>query len=142
ALHSAVGGALRAERQEAALPAGPSRRVRVIDATTLSGPGGSSEWRLHVDYDLAGQRLIGVELSEGRASESFGPFPCAPGDIAVGDRIYAKADDLREITAAGADFLVRVGWNALRLRNADASKFDLFAALRQIAPGAHGEAHR
>ena len=135
----AVVGALLAERREAVLPSGPARRVRIVDATTLRGPGGS-EWRLHVDYDLAGQRLIGVELSEGRASERFGRFRFAPGDIALGDRIYAQGGDLQDITAAGADFLVRMGWNALRLRNADASKFDLFAALRQIAPGAHAEA--
>lgn len=136
----AVAGGILAERREAAYPAGQARRVRVMDATTIRGPGGSTEWRLHVDYDLARQRLIAVDLEEGRSSESFGRFRFAAGDLALGDRIYAKAWDLQQVTAAGADFLVRVGWNALRLRQADASKFDLFAALGQIAPGEHAEA--
>ena len=136
----AVVGAILAERREAALPRGPARRVRIIDATTISGPGSRAEWRLHVDYDLAAQRLVGMELSEGRASESFARFRFKAGEIALGDRIYAKARDLQQITAAGADFLVRIGWNALRLRHADGSKFDLFAALARIAPGEQAEA--
>jgi hypothetical protein len=136
----AVVGAILAERREAALPRGPARRVRIIDATTISGPGASAEWRLHVDYELAAQRLVGVELSEGRASESFARFCFKAGDIALGDRIYAKARDLQQIIAGGADFVVRVGWNALRLRHVDGSKFDLFAALAKIAPGEQAEA--
>src|SRR5262245_29177631 len=135
----AVVGAILAERREAALPKGPARRVRIIDATTVSGPGASAEWRLHIDYDLAAQRMVGVELSEGRASESFARFCFKAGDIALGDRIYAKARDLQQIIAAGADFLVRIGWNALRLRHVDGSKFDLFAALAKIAPGEQAE---
>ena len=135
----AVVNALLAERQHAALPRGPMRRVRIIDATTISSPGRGPEWRLHVDYDLAGQRIIGVDLAEGRASESLRRFTFQAGDIAMGDRIYAKARDLQKVAAAGADFLVRIGWNALRLRHQDGSKFDLFKALAPIKPGKHAE---
>ena len=136
----AVVSALLAERQHAALPRGPARRVRIIDATTISSPGRGPEWRLHVDYNLAGQRIIGVDLTEGRASESLKRFNFQPGDIAMGDRIYAKARDLHQVVAAGADFLVRIGWNALRLRHQDGSKFDLFKALAPIKPGKLAEA--
>lgn len=136
----AVVSALLAERQQTALPCGPAHRVRIIDATTISSPGRGPEWRLHVDYELARQRIIGVDLTEGRASESLARFDFKPGDIAVGDRIYAKARDLQRVVAAGADFLVRIGWNALRLRHRDGSKFDLFAALARIKPGKHAEA--
>jgi hypothetical protein len=136
----AVVGALLAERQETALPQGPLRRVRIIDATAISSPGDGPEWRLHADYDLARQRLIGVEVTEGRGGESFGHFRFAAGDIALGDRFYGKAGELQQIRTAGADFLVRIGWNALRLRNADGSKFDLFSVLAAIKPGEHAEA--
>ena len=118
---------------------GAARRVRVIDATTISSPGKGGEWRLHVDYDLARHQMISCELTEGRQSESLRRFRFAPGDIALGDRGYAKARDMQKVREAGADFVVRIGWNALRLRNADGSKFDLIGALPAIAPGEHVE---
>jgi Transposase DDE domain len=47
--------------------------------------------------------------------------------------------DLRPVVEAGADLLVRVGWNALRLLTPDGAAFDLFAALAAMA-GEDGEA--
>lgn len=135
-----VVSAILAEREDAALPRGPARRVRIVDATTINSPGRGPEWRLHVDYDLARQRLVGVELTEGRASESLSRFHFGPGDIAMGDRGYAKARDLQRVVTAGGDVLVRMGWNALRLRHHDARAFDLFGALEKIEPGGHAEA--
>ncbi len=53
----------RAVRPLAAPAALLSRRVRLIDASVLSGPGaGRGGWRLHADYDLAACRFIGFEL--------------------------------------------------------------------------------
>jgi len=37
--------------------------------------------------------------------------------------------DLRPVIDAGADFIVRMGWNVLSLSNPDGTPFDLFAAL-------------
>ncbi|MGO8234535.1 IS4/IS5 family transposase, partial [Rhizobium ruizarguesonis] len=45
------------------------------------------------------------------------------------DRYYARQRDLRPVIDAGADFLVRTGWNSLRLLQTNGEPFDLFAAL-------------
>jgi hypothetical protein len=47
----------------------------------------------------------------------------------LGDRYYAKPRDLRPVIDAGADFVVRTGWNSLRLLQPDGEPFDLFATL-------------
>src|SRR5260370_594188 len=52
-----------------------------------------------------------------------------PGDIVMADRYYARPGDLRPVIEAGADFIVRTGWNSLRLLQPDGEPFDLFASL-------------
>src|SRR5258708_21693948 len=62
-------------------------------------------------------------------AESLQRLSCRPGDIVLGDRYYAKPRDLRPVIDAGADFIVRTGWNSLRLLQANGEPFDLFATL-------------
>lgn len=113
--------------------AGCGPRLRLIHATTLSAPGSRGvDWRVHVAYDLAAQRISEIELSDGSGAESLSRFGWQPGEVALGDRGYAKAGDLAAVTGAGADFIVRIGWNALRLRTRDGASFDLFAALDRL----------
>ena len=114
-------------------PAPLGFRLRVVDATTLAAPGSAgADWRLHVAYDAGAQETVAVELSDGAGPESLSRFAWERGDLALGDRGYAKAGDLAAVTAAGADFVVRIGWNALRLRTRDGAPFDLFAALDRL----------
>lgn len=114
-------------------------RVRILDATTVSGPGAAAAWRLHAGYDLAGQRLTAIEIGDDKASESLGRFKIGPGEIALADRAYLKARDLRAVRAAGGHFIVRAGWNAVRWRTIDGEPFDLFAMLDRLAWGEHAE---
>ena len=108
-------------------------RLRVVDATSLSCPGAhGTTWRIHLSYDLTG-RVDDLTLTGAREGESLGRFDWQTGDIAIADRGYAKAKDLRKVVQAGADFMVRIGWNALRLVDAQGQPFDLFGALDAVA---------
>lgn len=117
-----------AERMALAAPATGEavRRLRLIDATVLTGPGGA-QWRLHMSYDLTDQRIAQVALSDGSGAESLRRFACSPGEVAIVDRGHAKAGDLADWQARDGDFIVRIGWTALRLRQADGKPFDLGA---------------
>jgi len=122
--------ALVADRSE--LPGGrwAGHRLRAIDATTICEPGAKrTTWRLHAGYDLADGQVDQIELTDVRGAESLRRFTWQQGDIALADRGYAKPRDLRPVTEAGAHFIVRIGWNALRLLRPDGSPFELFAAL-------------
>jgi hypothetical protein len=126
----AVVGALIAE--QATVPAGrwAGHRLRALDGTSICQPGADrTTWRLHVGYDLATSQVDHIELTDGRGAETLRRFTYRAGDIALGDRYYARPRDLRPVIDAGADFIVRTGWNALRLLHPDGASFDLFAAL-------------
>src|ERR687898_75835 len=116
-----VAGALL--RRAAAVPPTPGplpgRRLRIADGSMITGPGGAPEWRLHATYDPVAARLTGLELTDERGAESFDRTDWRPGDVALGDRCYARPPALRRILAAGADFIVRTGWTRLRLLDAD-----------------------
>jgi Transposase DDE domain len=105
-------------------------RLRALDGTTICQPGADrATWRLHVGYDLASGQVDQLELTDQHGGENLQRLSYQPGDIVLGDRIYARAHGLRAVIDAGADFIVRTGWNSLRLLQVNGEPFDLFAAL-------------
>ena len=122
--------ALIAER--AKLPAGRWKgyRLRALDGTSICQPGADrTTWRLHIGYDLAAAQVDQLQLTDVHGAENLQRLTYAPGDVAIGDRYYARPRDLRPVLDAGADFIVRTGWNSLRLLKPGGEPFDLFAAL-------------
>lgn len=105
-------------------------RLRALDATSICEPGADrTTWRLHVGYDLAAGQVDHIELTDGRGAENLQRLKYQPNEIVLADRYYARPRDLRPVIEGGAHFIVRTGWNSLRLLNEDGSTFDLFAAL-------------
>jgi hypothetical protein len=122
--------AIIAER--AAVPAGrwAGYRLRALDGTSICEPGADrTTWRLHVGYDLASGQVDQLELTDVHGAENLQRLTYQPGDIVLGDRYYARPRDLRPVVDAGADFIVRTGWNSVRLMHPDGQPFDLFATL-------------
>jgi IS4 transposase len=118
--------------EQSKVPAGrwAGYRLRALDGTSICQPGADrTTWRLHVGYDLASGQVDQLELTDGHGAENLQRLTYAPGDIALADRYYARPRDLRPVRNAGADFIVRAGWNSLRLLTPDGASFDLFAAL-------------
>jgi hypothetical protein len=109
-----------------------ARPLRLVDASCISKPGSvGTDWRLHALYDPVRQRFVDVELTDAKGGESFERFAVVPGEIRIGDRGYIGTRGLRHVVYGGGDFIIRAGWNALRLQHADGTPFDLIAALRQ-----------
>src|SRR5450755_596537 len=129
-------GALLGEQAIAPTGRWPGYRLRAIDATTICEPGAKrTTWRLHVGYDLASQRVDHIELTDVHGGESLTRYAYRPGEIVLGDRGYARPRDLRPVLAAGANVIVRTGWNSLRLLTPEGKLPDLFAVLEtQSAP--------
>lgn len=57
----------------------------------------------------------------------------------IGDRFYAKPPSLQHVLRSGADFLVRVGWNSMRMVTADGARLDLTSIYPSMAPGETSE---
>src|SRR5712691_5244512 len=118
--------------EQAKVPAGrwAGYRLRALDGTSICQPGADrTTWRLHVGYDLATGQVDQLELTDVHGAENLQRLSYRRGDIVLGDRYYARPRDLRPVIDAGADFIVRTGWNSLRLLQPDGEPFDLFAAL-------------
>lgn len=122
--------ALIAERAEAPARRFAGYRLRALDGTSICEPGADrTTWRLHVGYDLATGQVDQLELTDGHGAESLQRLDYRPGEVVLADRYYARPRDLRPVLDAGADFIVRTGWNSLRLLQLNGAPFDLFAAL-------------
>jgi Transposase DDE domain len=122
--------ALIAKQAEAPAGRWAGYRLRALDATSICQPGADgTTWRLHVGYDLATRQVDQLELTDVHGAENLQRLSYRPGDIVLGDRGYARPRDLRPVLDAGADFIVRTGWNSLRLLQPNGEPLDLFAAL-------------
>jgi hypothetical protein len=106
--------------------------LRALDGTSISEPGADgTTWRLHVGYDLATGQVDQITLTDVHEAENLQRLAYRPGDIVLADRGYAYARHLRPVIDAGAHFIIRMGWNALRLSKPDGEPFDLFAVLAE-----------
>jgi Transposase DDE domain len=118
----------------AALLAG--RRLRIVDGSSISSPGATgTEWRLHADYDPSAGRFTGLELTDVHGAEGFARLGFAAGDVALGDRGYARPRGLQHVLASGADFVVRVGWSSLRLTTPAGEPLDREPLYAALVPG-------
>ncbi len=86
-------------------------------------------------HDPATAGFADLELTGADAGEGFGRFAFCKGDLAVGDRGCAKPPGLQHVLAADADFLVRVGWNSLRMTTPDGACVDLAGLYGTLSPG-------
>ncbi|WP_420351499.1 transposase [Paenirhodobacter sp.] len=99
--------------------------MRIADGSSISRPGsGGTDFRLHATYEPALSRFTHLEITDSHGGEAFTRVPLQAGDIVVGDRAYARAPSLEKVIAAGADFIVRSGWRAMRIVTRDGHPID------------------
>ena len=114
------------------------RCLHIADGSSLSQPGSKgTDWRLHAVYDLSQSRFRHVQVTDTSGAKSL--LRCAPaaGEVLIADRGYAKAKELRACldpsSPQARDFIVRVGWKALALRDPKGQPFDLIAHMQTLA---------
>jgi Transposase DDE domain len=117
----------------------PGRILCLADGTCVSKPGSTgTDWRVHGVFDLGRGGFSHLELTDQHGAEALKRGAPRPGEIRIGDRNYARASVLRRFRAQSggtADFIVRLGWNALQLSNPAGRPFDLIGYLHCLPPG-------
>lgn len=114
--------------------AGMHDRIRLIDATTVNGPGSrGTDWRIHLSFDLLHQCLDGIEVTDAHEGETLVRHPIQPGDIIVADRGYAHRKGLAHVFSAGGQVLVRTNWQNLPLHHASGEQVDVAKWLCELA---------
>jgi len=113
------------------------RCLRIVDGSSVSQPGSTgTDWRIHAVYDPGRGGFSHLELTDKHGAESL--LRCQPvaNEVLMADRGYAKARELRAcLDAAGSqqrDFIVRIGWKALVLRDQDGTPFSLIQHLQSM----------
>jgi hypothetical protein len=107
------------------MPSG-ALRLRVVDATCVSCPGSrSSDYRLHIGFDLKSMRIDDAWLTSSRIGETLTNFSFRPGDVVIGDRIYGSRRGVAHAYDAGAYVLVRINHKGLPLLGDDRVAFDI-----------------
>lgn len=112
------------------------RVLRIADSTSLSQPASQgTDWRLHGVYDLGRGGFSHLELTDAHGGEALDRGKPVAGEIRVADRNFANAPSwqrLLEAAKGGADYIVRMRWNTVRLLDAKGKRFDIIAWLRAL----------
>jgi hypothetical protein len=110
-------------------PASCSRKLKIVDATFLAGPGAkTSSFTLHVQYSPASGLPIGVEIVDGHGGETFTRHTFSAGDLVIGDRGYSQARGIDYVLMQGGDVLVRLIPRNVPLYDAQGTRLDWEAA--------------
>jgi len=105
-------------------------QLSLVDGSTVSAAGSKgSDWRLHARYEPARGRFTDLVVSEATTAEALCCVAVRPGDVLVQDRGYARLRNFAHAKKQGADFITRIGWQSVKLFDAEGQRFDLFAAL-------------
>ncbi|MFL5253819.1 MAG: transposase [Rhodopila sp.] len=117
----------------------PGRTLRLADGTCVSKPGSTgTDWRVHGVFDLGSGGFSHLELTDPHGAEALERGAPLAGEIRIGDRNYARVPVLKRFLADSggkADFIVRVGWNALQLTTLRGKAFDLIGHLQRLPTG-------
>jgi len=117
----------------------PGRTLRLADGTCVSKPGSTgTDWRVHGVFDLGSGGFSHLELTDQHGAEALERGAPLAGEIRIGDRNYARVPVLKRFVADSggkADFIVRVGWNALQLSTLRGKAFDLIGHLQRLPGG-------
>lgn len=122
--------------REAGLAAARGRPVRLVDATSVAKAGreareSGGRWRIHSVFDLASERFSAFELTDESEAEVIDRAEVIAGEIRVCDRAYLQPDRIAKLLDAGADIVVRAGWNNARWLDSEGNRLDLIALLKK-----------
>ena len=116
------------------VPCAPGRlRLRVMDASHVVGPGAvGSEWRVHAECDPGTGCLCSVDVTDASCGESSDRHPVLPGDVILGDRLYALAPNIASVSERGGYVVVRANLHAIRLCRPNGEVFSPLAQSERV----------
>lgn len=118
----------------------PQVAVRVVDATTISGPGSAgADWRVHLGLDLGQLRIRTVELTDATHGESLDRHRVGSRQIVLADAGYAHRAGVAAVLDNGGHVVVRINWQNFPLQTRTGVPLDLVTCLEALAAGEIGD---
>jgi len=111
-----------------------ARRVRAVEATAVSEPGSTgTDWKVHWAVNLADLQCDFFELTKiDEGGETFRRVPVVPGDILMGDRVYAAPPGVAHVVRGQGDVVVRLNRQALPQFDRHGRRMELLPFLRGL----------
>jgi hypothetical protein len=110
-----------------------ARRVRAVDATTVSEPGSTgTDWRIHYALNLRDLQCDFFELTDVRGGETWRRVPVAKGDLLLGDRVYGTPSGIGHVVGARGDVIVRISLHNLPLLDSRGRRLEVLPLLRGL----------
>lgn len=111
----------------------PGVRLRIMDATCVSGPGShTTDWRVHLCFDLGNLCLDGIELTDRHGGENLVRFTPDENEIRLVDGAYSFASGMGPGLALGAGLVVRINWRNVPVYRPDGQRFEIIPWLRSL----------
>lgn len=80
----------------------PGLSVELVDATTVRRQGShGTDHRLHLQIDLASNRVVEAELTDAKGGETLDRFRVTPGSVMIADAGYAHRAPLGRVAHRG-----------------------------------------
>lgn len=107
------------------------RRMSVVDATTVNGPGAKgTENRIHVRMELVSLEFLEIHVTDQKTGETLKNFRFEKGEVVIADRGYSQAEGILEVKEQGGEVVVRLNPHSLPVYNEAGEKIDLAKVLK------------
>jgi hypothetical protein len=118
-----------------------NKRIIAIDATDEKmNAKGSILARLHYSVDLYTLEPVETVTTLGKTGEKLTNFSkFEKEDIVIADRAYGTITSMEHVKSYGADFAIRIRYNAFSMYDSNGKRFDLTAAIEDMPQGSSGE---
>lgn len=118
----------------------PCLPIRLVDATTVTSPGGTgAEWRVHLGLDLDARTITSLELTGPEGGETLLRHAVKSGEVVVGDRGYGSREGIASVLESGGHILVRCTWQNLPMETSQGKPVDVVALLETLGPAEIGD---
>jgi hypothetical protein len=103
--------------------------LSLVDGSLICAPGKGGTWRLHACYDPGRGRFVDLKLTTDKEAERAERTRIEPGRTVIMDRGYARVRDFQAVLCEGSDFITRIGWRAVKMRDHTDTPVDVTAML-------------
>jgi hypothetical protein len=106
-------------------------RVLAVDASIVNSGVSkfSKSWRLHFALDIFSLTSHEFKITDDKTGESLTNFTASRGDLFLGDRAYASKRGISHCLCNGADFILRLRYDAFAMYSANRERVDLLKLL-------------
>lgn len=115
-------------------------RPRIVDSTTLQGPGSQGTgWRLHYTLDLQSLSCDWHELTTAQGGELLERAPLEAGDLVLADRNFLRPLGVRAALQAKAQVLIRMRWTHPALQDEQGQRVRALDMAQSLQAGDVGD---